>query len=201
MGDDLTFDPALREIVSPEVRHGEKVLWIGKPTPLRVVMRQYGDELVGAVGAAVMAIIFFSVFPGFGRMSFSFAYGMVSPFSLFPIIFAAIIIFMALRPAYAFWQALGTVYAVTDYRALILKPGFNGMNVASYPNLERVERTSLAGGKGDLVFSSEAYRTSGRYGSRTRYRKIGFFGISDVRRVEDLLLENIPGGQYPEFDD
>ena len=75
------------------------------------------------------------------------------------------------------------------------------MNVASYPNVERVERTSLADGKGDLVFSSEAYRASGRYGSRTRYRKIGFFGIPNARRVEDLLLENIPGGQYPELDD
>ncbi len=201
MDNDLTFDPTLRAIVSPEIRHGEKVLWIGKPTPLRVVMQQHGEELVAAAGSAVMAIIFFSVFPSFGMMSFSFSNAIFSPFTVLTVVFGAIMIFTAARPAYAFWQALRTVYVVTDYRALILKPTFNGMSVASYPNVERVERTSLAGGKGDLIFGNEPYRARGRYGSRTRYRKIGFFGISEVRRVEDLLLENIPGGQYPEFND
>ncbi len=190
MDGDLTFDPALREIVSPEIRHGEKLLWIGKPTPLRVVIQRHVDDLFSAVFVVFVMAISFSAFSSFGGRSFGTS-GFL--FWLLPLIFAAVGLYAVGRPLFMFWEATRTVYAVTDYRALILKPKFGGMSAASYPKLERVERTSFADGKGDLVFSSEAYRVSGRWGYRTRYRKIGFFGIPDVRRVEELLLENIPG--------
>lgn len=197
MYNDLTFNPALREIVSPELRHGEKLLWIGKPTPLRVITQQSGDELLNAVVVVAMIIFLSLVFP-FGMMSFQFS---GFSFPLFTLIFGVLLVYSLARPAYTFWQATRTVYALTDYRALILKPTFGGMSTTSYPSLQRVERHSLANDKGDLIFATETYSARGRYGYRTRRRKIGFFGIPDVRHVEDLMLENIPTAQYPNVDD
>ncbi len=199
MADDLTFDPTLREIVSPEIRHGEKVLWIGKPTPLRVLTQQYAEEVISAI-LIIVAAIFISTVTSFDLTSFEYGYGGGGfVFPLFGLIFIAVLGFSLLRPIYAFWQATKTIYAVTDYRALILKPTFGSMSVTSYPNVERIERRRLTGDKGDLIFATETYSARGRYGYRTRRRKVGFYGIPNARRVEDLLLENIPGAQYPKF--
>ncbi len=115
-------------------------------------------------------------------------------YSFFILFYLALLIYLLGHPIYRYWQATRTVYALTDQRALILKPTFGSTNVASYPTLERVERTSLAGNRGDLVFATETYITHERYYRRAT-RKIGFFGIPDVRRVEELMLENIPTAQ------
>ncbi len=188
------IDPDIRSQISPELEHGEKLLWVGKPTPFRVLM-QYPEELLGAVIAVALLGVIFAVFlplSGFslrsGDQFFSFLF----------VIFIVIMGFSLAKPLYEYAIAARTVYAVTDHRALIIKPGWMGRSVNSYYKIEHVERRTQANERGDLIFAQEPYNQRGRYGYRNRMRKIGFFGIDQPRQVERLLVENLTG-LYPEF--
>ena len=76
------------------------------------------------------------------------------PLSLPFILFALIaLLYAVLRPVYVFFQATRTVYALTDHRALILKPTLRGKSSASYSDFAQIERRGLPDGRGDLVFA------------------------------------------------
>lgn len=107
---------------------------------------------------------------------------------------AAVII---LCVSYLYHQAARTVYAVTNQRALIIKPTFDGKSILAYNIISYIERKSRAGGKDDLIFASETYSPfiyTNFYANHSksyhyRIRKIGFFGIENAREVEQLMLK------------
>jgi hypothetical protein len=82
-----------------------------------------------------------------------------------------------------------TVYAISDQRLLIIH-GWPTRVVQSFApqDIGRLERRERADGSGDLIFREEhvpqatGRRPHGR--RRWRTRRIGFFGIAEVRRVE-----------------
>ncbi len=186
-------DVELWNQVTPELQNGEELLWVGKPTPLRVVLAN--GELIAGLFSVALLIFVFVMFSNFRMPSFQSPAGSsFSPFSLFnwfPLFFAAIALFTVGRPLYEFFMATRTIYGLTDKRALIIKHSLSGKSVESYTEIDQLERTSLDNGKGDLVFArlSTRYRRKGGY--RTRTRKIGFFGIDNVREVEALMLRSL----------
>lgn len=189
------IDPNLRSQISPELEHGEKLLWVGQPTPFRVLM-QAPEELFGALVAVVLMGVIFTIFL---PLSGAAVMSRQPPFAFFLVIFLVIMAASLTRPLYEYFVARRTVYAMTDQRALIIKPGWNGQSVNSYYQIEHIERRNLANERGDLIFAHEPYSQRGRYGYRSRVRKIGFFGIDQPREVERLLVENLTGAAYPEF--
>lgn len=191
----MVNDVELWNQVTPELQNGEELLWVGKPMPLRVVLAN-GELISGLVGVVVLLIVLF-MFSSFRMPTFSSPAGSSSfgsPFSIFswfPLIFVAIGLFTLGKPLYEFVMAARTIYGLTDHRALIIKHGFSGKSVESYTEMDQLERTSIANGKGDLVFARESTRYRRKGGYRTRTRKIGFFGIDNVREVEALMLRSL----------
>lgn len=170
--------------IDAELQHGEQVLWVGRPTPLRILL-QNGEALVTGVLAVAALLVLLFAFPVTGILSFFF-FGCGFPwvflfFFLLPFYYFA-------RPVSEYLSAERTVYAVTNRRVLIIKPKLRGKVVKSYNRVAQVERRDLSGGSGDLIFGSET-EARGRSSHRLKTRKIGFFGIANVREVERLLLE------------
>lgn len=186
----MVNDIELWNQVTPELQNGEELLWVGKPMPLRVVLGN-GELIFGLVGLVMLGVVFF-IFSSFRMPTFSSAFG--SPFSLFswfPLIFVAIGLFTIGKPLYEFIMAGRMIYGLTNHRALIIKHGLSGKSVESYTEMDQIERTSIADGKGDLVFARVYARYRRKGGYRTRVRKIGFFGIDNVREVEAIMLRSL----------
>ena len=192
----MVDEQALRNEVTPQLHPGEKLLWVGKPMPLRAMLA--GGNLFGAVAGVLMVGFMLFAFNSFS-FNFSMARGSSSTvstlFNLFPLIFVAVALFSVGRPVYDFLMAGRTVYALTDQRALIIKPVLSGgRKVESYTETEGIERHDIADGKGDLVFQREMSIYYSNRRRRVRSRKIGFFGILNVQQVEAMLLRTFDEG-------
>lgn len=189
----ISSSPLTLSGIDTELQHGEQVLWVGRPTPLRIAL-QNGEALVtGALAVAAFLVLLF-VFPVAHVFSF-LVFGCGFPwvflfFFLLPFYYFA-------RPVSDYLAAEHTVYAVTNRRALIIKPKLRGKIVRSYSRIGQVERRDRSGGSGDLIFGSET-EARGRASHRLRTRKIGFYGIANVREVERLLLDALAGTDSPQ---
>lgn len=185
-------DAELRAIVSPELYADEKLLWVGKPTPI-YVLRQYSEGLVNTVFIAFMLTVFLFTCSFFGMSSISIASYSVPIFSFLLIPIAAFILYMI----YLYWRAGQIVYAISNQRALIIKSTLDGRSILAYNIIPYIERRSRASGKDDLIFASETYTplfyTNFSVNSSRSYyfriRKVGFFGIENAREVEQLLIK------------
>lgn len=195
----MVDEQALRNEVTPQLHPGEKLLWVGKPMPLRVMLSR-GDLIPAVTGVAMivfMLVLFNSI--GFGSFSSANFDGPGSPvfsiFNWFPLIFVGFGLLTISKPIYEFLMAGRTVYALTDQRAIIIKPVLSGgKKVESYTDSEGIERHDIADGKGDLVFQREMYTTYSNRRRRVRTRKIGFFGIPNVQQVEAMMLRTFDEG-------
>jgi hypothetical protein len=120
-------------------------------------------------------------------------------FPLFGLIFLVVGVGMVLSPFWAAYRARGTVYVVTDRRAIIFDGGWS-THVRSFGpgDLESVERRQRGDGSGDIILAREHYYVQGHYSGSPgrgghyvpggwRTREIGFFGIAQVKYVEQLL--------------
>jgi len=176
-------DTALWNQVTPELRSGEELLWVGKPIPTRVVLAN-GDIMSSIVGIIVIGVVIF-IINNF-RMPGNFS--SLSIFSWLPPFFVIIALLMFVRPVYEFIMAGRTIYGITSQRVIIIKQTFSGKKVESYTQSTGIERTDATANMGDLVFGRHvsSYRSNGR--TRTRTRKIGFFGVPNVNQVEALML-------------
>lgn len=181
--------PELREKVSGELYPGEKLLWVGKPRPGRAVVMQYGDEVLSGLFGAAITVLLLLTFPFFlmgGGVNELFVRVLV-------LIVMITVLFSLALPVYQYVAAQGTVYALTDRRILTIRPTLSGTAVQSQSGFERLERRERGGGSGDLIFGVET--SARRMRHRRRLRKVGFFGIDNVRQVERLLLETFAGAE------
>ena len=92
---------------------------------------------------------------------------------------------MLMAPLWAWWVARRTIYAVTDRRAVIIEASFH-RTVYSFADerLTDFARRESWRGRGDIIFEQRV--TKGLKG-RTTIQEVGFFGLLDVREVEQLL--------------
>jgi hypothetical protein len=132
-------------------------------------------------------------------------------FPLFGIVFVVVGLGMLCSPLWMIHKARTTAYLVTDRRAIIFQGGWS-THVRSFgPSaLGQLERREKGDGSGDIILAKEAHYTEGHYtagyysgtpgrgghyvpGSwmpgRWSTKEIGFFGIPQVKHVEQLLRE------------
>jgi len=96
-------------------------------------------------------------------------------------------VFFALLPAWTYWEALRTVYAITDQRAiLIISPWRRTIYSFVGEHLVEIQCFENKTGSGDIIFHREKCKGTR---SRTYFQAVGFLGIKNVREVEDSLRQ------------
>jgi hypothetical protein len=179
------LSPAMEERVRAELADGEKLAWVGRPRPGRMVLVSIPIFVFG---------IFFGGFAVFWTVMASHA---PFPMALFGLPFIAVGFGMLASPFWSWYSASRTCYAVTGRRAITWEPGlWDGCRVRSYApdHLRRMWRNERGDGSGDLVF--EEITTYGARGRRNVTRR-GFFAIEDVRSVESLIRSTFPNAFDP----
>jgi len=194
-----TAHPELRSIVKDELERGEKLLWVGKPNALRVVMQER-KVVVAAILLVIVLIalgVIILIFPNSHLLGLHLI-GAGLTFGLVVLLFVLLGLSYFARPIYDYFMARRTIYAVTDRRVLILTGTFKGRSAKSYKQFEQIKRRSLIKGKSDVIFGSETakVRRQGRYEMVTR--KIGFLGIDNARDVEQLMIATFKTPKAPE---
>lgn len=175
----------LYQMISPFL-HDEEVLWIGQP----YASVRYRPNLFITVFA-----LFWLGFAVFWTVS---ATAMGGLFGLFGIPFVCVGVFML----YTFFigqrkQFAGTVYAVTDRRAIIVTNGRHGTNCTEFifRNLQTVNLTSVKGTAGTICFVPQTvyYREPHRryYSYTAPAAGTSFLMIDHVQEVYRLISEHI----------
>ncbi|MDP6814583.1 MAG: hypothetical protein QF582_15315 [Alphaproteobacteria bacterium] len=163
-------------IVSPQLRRGERAVWVERPAPMarafsRIALFLFGIPFFG-----------FAVFwTGMAAQS-----GQVF-FPLFGIPFMLVGAGLLLSPIWSYVEARNwLVYAITDQRLLIIRT-FPRHKIESWEpaDISKLERTAKPDGSGTILFADEVRQ--GRRGSYTVPR--GFYGVPDAKRVEEAILE------------
>lgn len=192
----LTSSPVSQEaerMLSAELNRDEKLLWAGQPLPGR---SGWGGLPLLLFGIPWTAFAVFWVYMA-GSMTWSHPGGMTSPSpipSLFPLFGVPFVLFGIGMLTAPFWmrkKEIGTVYALTDTRALILTPGWRGaVSVRTIPPEDLIGRTRTQNpdGSGSLTFPrlNTVQRRAGPDGG-TYTVTVGFRNIADVRSVDDLI--------------
>lgn len=179
------MDP--HSITQQELIPGERLVWAGRPDPAVLARTRWPTAAAGLF----LTLFFLSWLTVVFQIPFSRFDGPPLPFQLiFPAVgLVMLVIGLALlaAPLRQWRKARRMVYAVTDGRVLIIEPG----RIQSFEpgDIQQLIRRDRGGGKGDLIFREEqgnlmlAMYTFGA----TANRKIGFFGVSDVRVAEDAI--------------
>jgi len=189
-----TSGASLFAAVEAELRLGEQLVWADRPGSARMARYAIRDPLIGIPFTGFVLFFFSRInWHGMGLGSLAFV-GFVALWMLF-----GGLIFV-LSPLISAWSARKTIYAITDRRLLIIHK-FPLERTHSYApalinNLKTVERVN---GEGDIIFRKETKPTevekgflsvSVEFGSTT---EIGFFGISEVRKVEAAIQRLVRG--------
>jgi hypothetical protein len=175
-------DNSPQSIVRLEVGPNEKILWAGRPGR---------GALVRTQAAKIFPGIFFLVFAVLwlyttgGKAWLAGEPGTFSVFSLFGLIAAVPGLGLTLSPLWMWLAARWTTYAILERRLVIIS-SFPVHRVYSYGprDIQELERTERGDKSGDIVFRRELSASSR---NRRQAKRIGFFGIPNVRRVEDLV--------------
>ena len=179
------MDPVRAEqIALGQLNPGERLLWSGSPAP--------GAAAVSGVPVTLFGIMFigFAVTWISGAISATGqAAGAWSLFPLFGVPGLLIGVALLLGPLWYAIAAAHTVYAVTEGRALIIT-GSRARTVRSYTSadVDEVVRVERPDGSGSVFFAT---RTTTSARGSTRRRRIGFVGIPEVRRVEQLIRDHV----------
>lgn len=177
----------MQTLLQRELRSGERVVWSQQPRPAALARKSSGTFLFGI---PFFAFAVFWTFAASGGFSSSHTRKDSSP-PWFPLLWGGMFILvgacMLLSPLWAYWQAVRTVYAITDQRAILIVAPWRRRTIHSFVgrHLVDIHRVENAGGRGDIVFHREAQ--SGKPGDS--YHDVAFLGIERVREVEDSLRE------------
>jgi hypothetical protein len=163
----MTIDPALLE-------PGERVLWFGKPNPLRYAQARSGIKIM--IGFAVLVFSEFLMMAGRD--------GRLAPWIGTIVFFIAIALLAS--PLLLMWRARLTTYGLTDRRALTLvERPFSRRDVVRLSQVRSVELRARAGGVGDLLFREVVLGTA-------MPSREGFIAIPDAATVERLAVSSLP---------
>jgi hypothetical protein len=173
-------------VAGKELASGEKLVWADQPRAGALARREFPKALFGI---PFTAFAVFWVFGAWHSTNQSTAHN--TPFVIFPLfglIFVGIGLITLLSPLRARMKARSTFYAITAERLLIIE-GRRSHRVTSFipADIQQIERTERPDGSGDVVFRREfppSRRNSLSFGGNWSATRIGFFGVSDVRRVE-----------------
>ncbi len=167
-------------IAQREMRPGERLIWADRPAPGRMALSGLALTAFGSVFGGFAAFWIVGAASTVPSDAGAFAF-----FPLFGVPFLLVGLGMMLAPLWIWMGAKKTVYAISSDRLVIIR----GDRVRSFEpdEIEGLERREGADGRGDVIFRRDLVRSHSRHHGRTRERKIGFFGIPEVRRVEDEI--------------
>src|SRR3954468_10514623 len=125
----LDSDSELRGAVSAELYPGEKLLWVGKPAPLRVVTQYaHRENLISLTIITVLFGTLFFICLSYGVNSISIGHIQIPLISLCVIPLAGLILYLC----YVYWRATQIIYAISNRRVLIIKHTIDGRSVRAY---------------------------------------------------------------------
>lgn len=164
-----------------ELKPGEAVVWAGQPDP-GTYMRSGFKIWFFFIPWTAFSLFWMAGASGFQMPTFDSGWSL---FPLFGLPFLLIGIGGLSSPLWLRRKAQSMVYAITTQRVITIE-GTKSITVKAYlpEDLGDIERTEHQDGSGDLIFHREAYRDSK---GNQQSRQIGFFAISDVRRVGGVL--------------
>jgi len=189
----------LQRRVEAELLPGEELLWVGRGDGRLNARSLSGAPVRAFLALAVVGLVMISMFGGLFMSRGMLATGFYNIFPMVPVfvIMGIVLLMVVLRTSGVFAQTFRNAqatYAITDRRIMILT-GRGTTQVTSYgpQDIECIERRMRSDGSGDLIFRYEDLprRVSSGYSTRRMsYDRlpVGFFGITDVRRVEALLI-------------
>ncbi len=182
----------LESMIHEELAGDEKLSWVGRPRPGRMVAAALPSFLIGACFTAFALFWIYGASGGLGpprpRRGNPAVQGL---FPLFGIPFVLVGLGMLASPFVAARNARKTCYALTDRRAIVWEGGlWHGTRVRSYRpgDLRSMARNQRGDGSGDLIF--EEVTTFGNRGRQQTVRR-GFLAIEDVREVEGLVRSTL----------
>ena len=164
---------------------GERLIWSGHPDPSRYALRK-----------ASYSFLFGIFFFGFSLFWINGAYTATSrgtnlldfPFWMFGIPFVIAGAGMVLSPAWQYFRAARTTYALTDRRAITDIAGpFPRRTSVPLGQMPFVEVRASGNGPGHVLFQ-EAVAS---YGNRGMTQRDGFIGIADAAQVGQMLRNGI----------
>jgi hypothetical protein len=168
--------------VSPD---GESVLWFGQPNPVRLAITSL-PIFIFAIPWTAFALFWMYGASGF-KFPLDFSEGGFSFFPLFGVPFVLIGFAMLSSPLFAYTKAFRTIYIVTNKSLRIVTMG-RAKKVERYTpaDIGNVQRKEKADGSGDLVFRENiSYDSS----NKRRSTPVGFYGIQNVRTVEQHIVQ------------
>jgi hypothetical protein len=184
--------------LSLELEPGETVIWTCQPLPARLLRQSVPKGLFGLFFVSFALLWMCAVVAGWNN---NWDRGQaVAPFATHNVVIAAgaglwflpLGIYMLSWPMRAWRQARTTVYALTDRRALIVKPAlFGAFRVLSFPpeGLALIQFQERDDGSGDIVFENR----KAWYGMR---EPSGFMAIARARDVETLLRKFLAAERF-----
>ena len=175
------------QIATRQLDSGERLLWSGSPMAGGMAMGALPATLFGIPFTAFAAFWMTTAWNGTRHLPHDFGPWMLFP--LFGVPFLLIGLGILTAPFWAYLAAQRTVYAVTDRRALIIV-GWPRATVQSFQpsDISDLTRVEGADGRGSLMFASRLWTGNNGF---PRSSRIGFVGIDEVRRVEQLIRDNL----------
>ncbi|MDZ4818881.1 MAG: hypothetical protein SGJ20_07910 [Planctomycetota bacterium] len=183
MHSDLALLPfQLQTLVEGEIDQGEKILWVQQPIASRMARNAWPIVLFGIPWTAFALFwtggaLFMGGNPGLGE----------GLFALFGLPFILIGAGMLSSPYWMARKARGSVYVLTDHRAILFDAGIRGaVTICSFEpvKLNDLRRTQYPDGSGDLIFKQDVrYNNDGE----RKHSPVGFIAVPDVKRVEELV--------------
>ena len=185
----------LEGLVQDEISPGEKLAWVGRPRPSRLIAEALPSFVFGLFFTGFALFWIYAASGGLGppRMGRRGG-GSPSVFLIFGIPFVLAGFSMLVAPFVAARNARKTCYGLTDRRAIVWESTpWYGTRVRSYrpDELRAMARHQRRDGSGDLVFE-ETYVAGNR--GRQKIVRRGFIAIEDVREIEALIRSNLLDG-------
>jgi len=173
------------KIVRAELEEGERLLWHGRPDPKAAAFHNARIVFIGAV-IAIFALWWMLAAADYGIPDFSQSMRIRIIES---VAFLVLMVGLGLcyTPRIAYKRALGTVYALTDRRCLIISMNGNKV-VQSYRQEDIGEIEWMIGPKKTDHVAFASPEATVRKGVST-IRRAGFYNIADGKAVEQMLRE------------
>jgi hypothetical protein len=175
----MNIDFETQQMAQAQLETGERLLWYGKPDPKRQLL---GSLFILLFGIPWTAFALFWTGAATGLIWGDRELGWQSLFGLFGVPFVLVGLGMLTSPYWIYRKAQRTVYAISNRRAMIIS-GTRARKIQSFagPDIGLIERTERTNGKRDVMFATIT--------ANKNTQRIGFIGIMEARRVEQLLLD------------
>ena len=173
-------------VIQTELGKGERVLWTAQPDAARLMERGLPGAAFGVFG---LSFLLFWMWGTTETLRQKLSAGVIP--DLLNIVLAALglvgigfTLFLIIWPFLERSRAPHTFYALTNKRALIVVEGVTGNRVQSVKSAEfSLECRDKPNGRGDLILTREI---KGMRGKNRSAQEVGFFGIENVREVEQI---------------